>query len=99
MRIPTILQKQLHFRAFCTILSIGDAGRPKWEAVFQPITGAGPYQITVTQVTDNCQVVLDDVLVGDVWVCSGQSNMQHAVERVNFCLSDKLLDVCYHLHI
>jgi sialate O-acetylesterase len=62
----------------------GDADRPKWEAVFQPISERGPYQIVVTQVADNCQIVLDDVLCGDVWICSGQSNMQHSVYQVIF---------------
>ena len=29
-------------------------------------------------------IVLDDVLFGDVWICSGQSNMQFTVVMVNY---------------
>jgi len=61
----------------------GQAGRPVWEAVFQPLEdGSGPFQITATQIADNCNIVLDDVLVGDLWICSGQSNMQFRMREV-----------------
>ncbi|MEI9946474.1 MAG: sialate O-acetylesterase [Chitinophagaceae bacterium] len=35
--------------------------------------GGGPYKITIT---GRNTVVIDDVLIGEVWVCSGQSNME-----------------------
>ena len=33
-------------------------------------------------ITGKNTIILKDVLVGEVWVCSGQSNMQFGVERV-----------------
>lgn len=39
-----------------------------------PLAG-GPYNITIIDRSDNKIVTLDSVLIGEVWVCSGQSNM------------------------
>ncbi|MBN2632327.1 MAG: sialate O-acetylesterase [Bacteroidales bacterium] len=45
----------------------------RWKIkVSTPVAG-GPYTITVTQ---GNTIVLKNVLVGEVWVCSGQSNME-----------------------
>jgi sialate O-acetylesterase len=52
----------------------------RWMAHVGPLPVGGPYELTVRgQET----VVLKDVLVGEVWVCSGQSNMQMAVVSCN----------------
>lgn len=40
----------------------------------------GPYAITLT--SGNEKIILNDVLIGEVWICSGQSNMQMPVEGV-----------------
>jgi sialate O-acetylesterase len=45
----------------------------KWEVHFPAMEHGGPYQLKVS--SKGKQVVLNDVLIGDVWVCSGQSNM------------------------
>ena len=36
----------------------------------------GPYEMTVNE------VIVKDILVGDVWLCSGQPNMELTVARV-----------------
>jgi len=36
----------------------------------------GPYTLTVTGGKESTPVKFEDVLVGEVWVCSGQSNME-----------------------
>ncbi|MDD3886258.1 MAG: hypothetical protein PHI35_05265, partial [Victivallaceae bacterium] len=46
----------------------------RWCAVFEPRPAGGPYQIRVESASGE-QVELNDVLSGDVWFCSGQSNM------------------------
>jgi sialate O-acetylesterase len=49
----------------------------KWLASFSAPPTGGPYQL---KVSDGSQTVtLSDVLVGDVWLCSGQSNMEFGV--------------------
>ena len=48
-----------------------------------PATKAGSTAYTITIKSDKYgSVVLSDVLFGDVWVCSGQSNMQFTVLQV-----------------
>ncbi len=44
----------------------------KWDVAIAPPPVGGPYEVTIEGPQ---RVVLHDVLVGDVWLCSGQSNM------------------------
>lgn len=48
----------------------------KWKAELAPEQAGGPYQLTVT---GKSVLTINDVLVGDVWICSGQSNMEFVV--------------------
>lgn len=50
-----------------------------WEAVFEPLSAGGPYTLSINGAAD--QIVADDILIGDVWLCSGQSNMEYPVYR------------------
>lgn len=45
----------------------------KWEVAFSPLTVGGPYEMTVA--TTDTVVTYSNILSGDVWICSGQSNM------------------------
>ncbi len=45
----------------------------KWMVEVATPSAGGPYEITVK---GNNEITLKDVLIGEVWVCSGQSNMQ-----------------------
>jgi sialate O-acetylesterase len=45
----------------------------KWRVDLKPLPAGGPHQLTIE---GQNKVVVDDVLVGDVWVASGQSNME-----------------------
>lgn len=45
----------------------------QWKVVLPLMQAGGPYQMTVS--TDQQQIIFTDVMVGEVWVCSGQSNM------------------------
>lgn len=49
-----------------------DGGR--WKASLPTPKAGGPFTITVQ--SGGAKVALKDVLIGEVWVCSGQSNMQ-----------------------
>ena len=54
--------------------AIGRAGADgKWRVELPAMAAGGPYALTVG---GDGQVQLDDVMVGEVWLCSGQSNMQ-----------------------
>ncbi len=53
-----------------------------WSVTLDPVSDEGPFDIHVSQPLANGTLVtitLHDVLFGDVWICSGQSNMEMAV--------------------
>jgi len=58
-------------------MATADAGG-NWRVSFAAMNAGGPYEMTITG--DGKRVVVRDVLVGDVWVASGQSNMEWPVE-------------------
>lgn len=45
----------------------------KWTAKIQTPAAGGPYSITFS---DGEKTVIDNILVGELWICSGQSNME-----------------------
>lgn len=47
-----------------------------WKVKVETPKAGGPYEITIT---DNSPVVIKDVLIGEVWFISGQSNMEMAL--------------------
>jgi sialate O-acetylesterase len=49
----------------------------KWHVMLDPLIVGGPFKMLVN---GKNEIVFDDVLVGEVWVCSGQSNMQWSVK-------------------
>lgn len=51
----------------------------EWEAVFPAMKAGGPYTIAVSGGSDSPKIEFNDVLIGEVWMCSGQSNMQMPV--------------------
>ena len=55
-------------------------GEGKW--IVSIATPAGSYDAYKIQISDGkTELVLDDVLIGEVWLCSGQSNMAWKVEQ------------------
>lgn len=54
----------------------GTVENGKWQISLDPMTAnAEPQSLTVKSSADGNSVVYDDILVGDVWLASGQSNM------------------------
>ena len=52
----------------------------KWSVKLKTPKAGGPYTITVK---GNNTIKLSDVLIGEVWICSGQSNMQWSLNRTD----------------
>jgi len=46
----------------------------KWKAKITTPAAGGPYTITIKGRSNS--IVLENILIGEVWVCSGQSNME-----------------------
>ncbi len=53
-------------------VSADSAGR--WYVEFPSLSAGGPYRVTAS--SGNERIFLEDIFIGDVWVCSGQSNME-----------------------
>lgn len=53
----------------------------KWEVNLKPIPAGGPYKMNIEG--NKSKFFFDDVLVGEVWICSGQSNMQWSLRNTN----------------
>jgi sialate O-acetylesterase len=50
-----------------------------WKVILPPMKAGGPYTM---EVNGNNTITINDILIGDVWFCSGQSNMVINMERV-----------------
>jgi sialate O-acetylesterase len=52
------------------------ADNGKWKITLQPMKAGGPFDMNVT---GSNAIVFKNVLVGDIWLCGGQSNMDYDV--------------------
>jgi len=59
----------------------------EWKIQLQPTKAGGPFNLTVT---GKNKIVLKDVLTGDVFLCSGQSNMVHQMRLHNIMYADEI---------
>lgn len=59
----------------------------KWEVTFPPQKAGGPYQMQINDISIN------DILIGDVWLCSGQSNMETIISRVLDLYKDEVSQI------
>ncbi|MBN1833315.1 MAG: sialate O-acetylesterase, partial [Deltaproteobacteria bacterium] len=57
----------------------------KWVVVLSEMKAGGPFSMSIK--ADN-HITLKDIMIGDVWVCSGQSNMELSMERVKYRYPD-----------
>ncbi len=60
-----------------------------WEIALPPQSAGGPYEMILK---GKNEIKVSDILFGDVWICSGQSNMELPMERVK----EKYGDVIEH---
>ncbi|HNW61023.1 MAG TPA: sialate O-acetylesterase [bacterium] len=67
----------LHFLGMTRRATADAQGR--WQVTLPPQKAGGPYAMEI--VASN-RITLQNILVGDVWICSGQSNMALPMERV-----------------
>ena len=56
-------------------------GETMWSVTLSPIIAGGPFGVQVD--IGAASLILQDVLFGDVWICSGQSNMEFHVQQVS----------------
>lgn len=51
-----------------------------WMVVFPAMEAGGPYTL---KLSGENEIILENILIGDVWICSGQSNMEWMVANSN----------------
>ena len=52
----------------------------EWKVSLKPVKAGGPHEM---KISGKNEIVVKNILVGEVWVCSGQSNMEWPVNRSN----------------
>ena len=60
-----------------TVVTAADG---KWKINLEPEKEGGPFLMTIS---GSNQFQIKDILVGDVWICSGQSNMEWVLKNAN----------------
>jgi sialate O-acetylesterase len=50
-----------------------------WKVTLDPMPAGGPFEMHLS----GSPVPVDDVMIGDVWLCTGQSNMDFGVDKLN----------------
>jgi sialate O-acetylesterase len=50
----------------------------KWDVLFEAMTKGGPYQMVIQ---GKNTILVENILVGEVWLCSGQSNMEWPLDN------------------
>lgn len=50
----------------------------RWQTMLDPMKAGGPYVLKL-----DGRPTAFDVMVGDVWICSGQSNMEFGIDKLN----------------
>ncbi len=51
----------------------------EWSVILSGLQAGGPYAM---EITSSNLVTVNDIMIGDVWLCSGQSNMELPMKRV-----------------
>ena len=84
-----ILQRDSHFpiwgRKKITVTFLGKtyeskSADGKWLVTLDPVPAGGPFEMQIK--SDDESVTIKDIYSGDLWLCSGQSNMETPMERL-----------------
>jgi len=52
----------------------------KWLVTLDPVSAGGPFEMQIK--SDDESVTIKDIYSGDIWLCSGQSNMEMMMDRL-----------------
>lgn len=63
----------------------------RWEIFLDEQLPGGPYVMRIGDDRGN-EEIIENILIGDVWFCSGQSNMELPMERVKDRYPEEILD-------
>lgn len=83
--------------------SLYQASNGKWSVTLDPLQAGGPYELTIEaspatekkskkKAQASQKLTYKEVLVGEVWLCSGQSNMAFRVDELADSQRKELLE-------
>jgi sialate O-acetylesterase len=78
-RVTVVMQEQK--------VSVKTPSTGEWQVKLKAIPAGGPYEMTLS---GKNTIVLRNILVGDVWICSGQSNMEFPLSQSRNWQTDKI---------
>jgi len=58
-----------------------------WHIILPKLKAGGPYNM---QVDASNSIIIHNIMIGDVWICSGQSNMELNMQRVSPLYGDEI---------
>lgn len=71
-------QQKVSVQLYKQTKSVTADNNGNWKVVLKPLPVGGPYEMTISTTQDS--VKLKNILSGDVWFCSGQSNMEFQLQ-------------------
>ena len=63
-----------------------------WQLILPPQKAGGPFTM---KIKGKNQINISDILIGDVWLCSGQSNMEHQMSLHSVLYADEIARANY----
>lgn len=67
-------------------------GNGNWLVWLAPMKAGGPFTM---KISGKNKITLKDILIGDVWLCSGQSNMEHYMFQHNVLYAHEIASANY----
>jgi sialate O-acetylesterase len=64
----------------------------KWSLLLSPMKAGGPYTMNIS---GSNKITLKEILIGDVWICAGQSNMVHQMELHSITYAEDIVQADY----
>ncbi len=71
-------------------LSTTASNKAKWETLLKTPKAGGPFSIQI--LTGEEGIAIEDVMIGELWICSGQSNMEYNANKGIIDAKAALLD-------
>jgi sialate O-acetylesterase len=64
-----------------TTLTATSDNKGNWSIILPKLDAGGPYNM---EINASNSITINDIMIGDVWLCSGQSNMELPMARVSW---------------
>ncbi len=71
--------------------TIADA-KGNWMIMLSPMKAGGPYTMDIS---GKNKISLHDILIGDIWLCAGQSNMEHQMKLHSVYYPEEIANANY----